>query len=1319
MKKLLCLFIAILCALPLVACGMRSVTNTVSNEYVTKLRSYDSAKGEFELLSNDTKPSQTETDTDMYQLGDVNKDGSVTSVDLLILFKYIYNSNLYPIEDERLGDANRDEEITSEDVLKIFKNIYSPDLYPLDFIILNSNTLGEAYYIFEVYSFYGNTNGWNVDNRFDLYNTTGSKNYALSDRSDEEFYSLSRDFDNENNGILRLELLANLASSNGGMHLSFKDPNGDSVVSITEKNGYLTLAGETEYIFDIQVSSNPDYPNPYSIIFEVDLDKGTASAMINNSNTGFVNIADDAVISRFECGTSKLGGGYVKPLHAELCKNYLLSERFLINSDNVGNAPALWDVNGDVTLAYIGGEDERGLDRSSAMLTSAVGTTSSASRSFDAISGNIAFETFVLLPEKIDGASVALMSGENEVLKFETKNGKIVMNDVVLHDYIANVWQNLHIDANTETGTADIYINGKYKETVEFNAKYFDAVNVVNANIDSEKSSVMYFDDVVLYNLFDYVDYPSYPQVASSDDYNVGVNVCWLWRDQNSGEGWQVNSAFSELDTYLGFYDEGLRETADWELKYMAEHGIDFINACWYGPAGNLSTPIKKMAVSYSALHDGYMYAKYSDLVDFSIMWENTSQNVTNFEQFKEYIWNYWTEYYFSDTRYARLDNKAVLTVWNYANMVKAFSDGNEETTDDVSVAIEFMNQELRKMGYDGIIILIATQGTESASTYQNYAVNGVSGSYAYHYGAAGYDPEHQINANRTNYKNSLGVSHHIPTISTGFNDVARNDSRDPLITPEDHLAVCEDVKEILAQYNTGTWIDNTVMISTWNEYSEGTYIFPCEQNGFSYLENIRTAFTNDTSDHSTLDVKPTEDQIDRVTHMYPDNYTTIRWQQYEQSDEQKRLNDTTNYVTVSDLTKTLSQWGVSHGVTSFTTYSWNGYIKGTSESTDFGIKHTLSSTVNAADAPILHIQMESDTTGDIEVFFATSSTTGDSFVGERRVAGPSIKKVNEKVDYYINMASHSEWKDVITQLRIDPGNGSESTTFKIYKIELMNYPEKDSGIAEIVINHSEYDPQFYPISTVDGDYEVVGDVGRGFYSMMMLYTEWNRFTETLTVKTRDEKTIVFTVGSDKITVNGVSQSLGYIFSLRDGLPVFRIKGLCELLGYKYTVEDNRILIQSCTDTEYEMLGKRVEGLWEFDFAGFTDGWKAQNASMTVDGNGVLVLTPTNSDSAIYKEVKFNANKYSQLIIGVKYFDGLEKFNPHFYFLTTSSITWNEAEHVSATYEIPNNVKVGDTVYATFILPSCASWTGDITHIRIDAISDTQVHEIDSVQLLK
>ena len=1171
---------------------------------------------------------------------------------------------------------------------------------------LNNNAYGEAYYIAEVFGLYSRPNGWNIDDRFDIYNTTGNYTLSLVDHSDLEFKSFFRDFDKESDGILRLATIVSVNSSKGGAYIAFENAEGDKVIKLAEKNGYWVLISKTELVSNYLIPSASDNAQTFAITLEIDLDKNTAFVIINNKYAGQVEIPEDASLTRLSYGFEKTGSGSITLNHAELNKNYALSENFLTLSSTVNRTPALWDVEGNFRLQTIASEQYQ--DVYSMKSVTSAGKSSVAKRSFDAIYGKISFETFVLLPKKADGASVALTSGGQEILKFETVDGKFVMGDVVFHDYIANVWQCLHIDADTETGIAKIYINGKERATVSFTAESFDGVKI---EFSPDSDAVMWFDDVVLYNLYDYADYPSYPQVAESTDYNVGVNVCWLWRDQNSGEGWEATSSFPEFDTFLGFYDEGLRETADWELKYMAEHGIDFIHACWYAPAYSQTDPIKKMRVSYSALHEGYMHAKYSDLVDFCIMWENTAPGAVSFEQFKEIIWNYWKEYYFSDSRYLRLDNKAVLTVWSIDRMVQAF-----QGAESVNAVIEFMNRELIEMGYDGLILLFAVQGVQSSGVYEYFDRCGFDGSYAYHYGTQGYSAEHQINANRANYENSLDISHHIPTISIGFNDVGRNDTRDPVISAEDHLKVCEDAREILSLYNTGTWRDNTVMISTWNEYSEGTYVFPCEQNGFTYLENIRKVFTNDTSDHSDIDVKPTQTQIDRVSHMYPDNHSPIRWHQFEESDEQKRFNDVDGYVTVKKFDMSVygdaSSWSISHGIGKFSTTS--GVIMGISSSSDFGIFTNLKENIPASEAPILHIRMQSSAKGTLEIFFATPDAP--NFDGVRRVA-VSIKETDTMVDYYITMSSNSAWINQISRLRIDPGT-TENCTFIIDLVEFMNYPPADSDTLKININHNDYELRFTPAATSDGDWEVVGETRRGFYSMMLLYHEWDRFSGKLTIKTKDERTIVFTVGSNKITVNGKEQELGYSFTLRDGLPVFKIKQLCTLLGYKYTIDGNTLLIQSCTDKEYEILGNRVEGQWEFDHENFTDGWKAQNCKIVIDGNGTIICAPTNGDPAIFKQVSFGASEYDTLTVGLKYFDGLECMTASFYFLTSSDNAWNEEKSVKATYHIPDGVSEGDTVYVTFDLSSCEKWTGNVTYIRIDAVPNDRVHEIDCVKLL-
>lgn len=1174
---------------------------------------------------------------------------------------------------------------------------------------IDARAFTDPYYIIEAVQPNGRNglaNGWNYDNRFDLYNTSGTDKSVLSDTADDKFYSLIRDFDPEYEGVLRLEALIDATSGETGIYIAFENADEDILFQLTPKGGKWAFAGTTEVVTPVEISDTT--VERFAIEMDIDLDNNTASLVINNIPCGTVSIPEDAVLSRLVLGTNKVGKGNLSMLHVRLSKNYAVNDRFLVGREEViGQTPANWEISGDFAIDKM--ESMRGYDYFSVKADSKAGTVSTAERSFIPVTGKISFETMILLPENTDGASVALTSAGQEVIKFETRDGKLYVGDIMVNDYTANIWQTLHVDADTLAGTAEIKVNGKTKATVDITAKVFDGVKITFA---PDKDAVMWFDDVNVYNLIDHADYPSYPQVAESTDYNIGLNVCWLWRDQQSGEGWDSVSPFPEFDSFLGFYDEGLRETADWELKWMAEHGIDFIHACWYCPSGDVRNPIKGMRHSYSALHDGYMNAKYSDLVDFCIMWENNGQDCTSFEQFREYIWNYWVEYYFKDPRYARLDNKAVLTVWNRTKFETAF--GGAEGTRE---AVSFMNEELKKLGYDGIIILASTQGANPSSTYTDITNLGYDATYGYHWGPNGYSADYQIECNEADIASSAGISHHIPTVSVGFNDVGRNETRDPIITGEDHLRVCQYIKETLDTFDTGTWKDNTLFVSTWNEYSEGTYVLPTASNGFDYLENIRLTFTNDTSDHSALDVKPTQAQIDRVSHMYPPNHAPIRWFQFEEpsADESGEISTDSLVPVITYDMSTEEGTGLWENQFGMSDYSEeNGVIKGTGAGEDYAIRLDPEAWFEADTAPVLHIRIKNDAMANIEVFYTTDSDTAWNSKKSKTVA---ITSTGEFVDYYINMTTTGTWTGKITGLRIDPQ--SAAGTFEISLIELMNFPpEGEDAIPSVVVNGALLDFTFYPEILEDGEFEVVGEARqKGFYSAMRVYHEWDRFTGdgVLTLKTRDEKTLVFTVGSDKVLVDGEEQELGFTFRLRDGLPVFHLKKLCDLLGYKYTVEGKTISVQAATDEEYEILKNRVPDQWEFEVGGETEGWRTQNCSITII-NGRLIISPANSDPAVINTVFFDADDYTHVAIGVVYDkEALANQRPQLFFTTKSSTSYTADKCINGEYN-GEGLEDGDILEVIFDLGSNSLFSGTITGLRFDPLGSTSTVEVEYIR---
>lgn len=80
---------------------------------------------------NDCGTTKTEEIPMLVKLGDVTCDGEITNSDVLAIYRYIYNAEIYPV-DINVGDVNKDGYVTNSDVLVIFRYIYNPELYPIE-----------------------------------------------------------------------------------------------------------------------------------------------------------------------------------------------------------------------------------------------------------------------------------------------------------------------------------------------------------------------------------------------------------------------------------------------------------------------------------------------------------------------------------------------------------------------------------------------------------------------------------------------------------------------------------------------------------------------------------------------------------------------------------------------------------------------------------------------------------------------------------------------------------------------------------------------------------------------------------------------------------------------------------------------------------------------------------------------------------------------------------------------------------------------------------------------------------------------------------
>ena len=133
MKKFLVLFIALACTLSLTACGsIKGYTHTDAE----KIENLPPSACEDRAICNLT--TNLSTGTSSYKLGDVDKNGEISNADILLLYRYIYNSNIFPLDDGTtpspftLGDVNKDGKITNRDILMFYKYIYNPTSFPFE-----------------------------------------------------------------------------------------------------------------------------------------------------------------------------------------------------------------------------------------------------------------------------------------------------------------------------------------------------------------------------------------------------------------------------------------------------------------------------------------------------------------------------------------------------------------------------------------------------------------------------------------------------------------------------------------------------------------------------------------------------------------------------------------------------------------------------------------------------------------------------------------------------------------------------------------------------------------------------------------------------------------------------------------------------------------------------------------------------------------------------------------------------------------------------------------------------------------------------------
>ena len=911
--------------------------------------------------------------------------------------------------------------------------------------------------------------------------------------------------------------------------------------------------------------------------------------------------------------------------------------------------------------------------------------------SFAPLSGTVIGETEFIIPAAGAESSFALCCGEDAVVDFTSDGTNFYANgELVYENLVKNLWYRLRLEARTGEDLAVIWLNGRQIAEVPLavETSYIDTIRVSN----TKKSSVMLDEVRVVEKIYheDYVPEPVLP--AGTEDYIVGMNICSLWRE-GTHYGWGCISAYEDAEPVLGYYDEGVPETADWEIKYMVEHGIDFQAFCWYANASN--EPLHNLHLE-NHLHDGYMYAEYSDAMKYCLIWEaSNASKPDGLASWKSYYVPYLIENYFKDGRYMTIDNQLVLCVFG-SNKLKD-TLGSEAAVKEI---FDYLEEEVQKLGFDGMIYLACGSSSDSL------AAMGFDGSYCYNWGTAGYDVE----VNKKSILNSASVTsmYTVPTVSVGFNSIPWHGIRYPMMTVEDyeeaHLWVRD---EYLPQYaEKGTWQENFVMLSTWNEYGEGTYIMPTAGNGgFGYIDALRKVYTSEEVDES-LNLVPTAEQKERITHLYPQHHRILRKTGYYDVTAHSVLTP----VFTIDYTDKAGISASRVGNEQITADGISGYVNGDTLIVKTGIN------IPAAETPYLRVTLDVPKGTACEVFFITDTesqwTQNKSF--------QFVSTVDGRNEYVLDMSSRGEWKDNIIGLRVDPGQLTEGTGdpdknwFVLTSVEFMTDPSRT-----LWINDQAVEMQLYKETSEDGQLLIAFDPKIALDYRLNAFHDWDAGTKTLTLEMNGH-TLVYTAGSDTYLLDGGEKALGYTLYLQDGLPMLPVEQLCRDAGYTCEVEEDEVRIRTTQYDYFAGISERVPGQWEFDTDGDTEGWYSTDFSlMAMNGTMTATQITDNSDPIIRlnEDVGLNAADYGTLEIRCRYrYDSTYAQHISMYFTTDTQDSMSEA--LSARLVMPSTDSGDEWQVLTADLTAIEGWKGLIKQLRFDPFNATGDMEIDYIRFL-
>ena len=581
--------------------------------------------------------------------------------------------------------------------------------------------------------------------------------FKLRDTSDQRAVTLRRRIARQTEGRITMEMRFMLPAALEGAAWQLRDLD-DAAVALIVHDGKLCNATDGGPVPLVPLELNHEY----GVRVDADLDAQTAAIFVDGqlqiAAAPFLRPVKSLDYVLITTGASAVGDMFL-PL-VRVFKGYRACETFATCAP--GSVPSDWETQGPASVETLRCASEPDI------YSMQLGQGAAAEKTIDTLSTKTVWEFRLLLPEKCDGAQAELACGAQRAGSVVSDDGHLCWVDTqgarvpLVKNYRGNLWYAFKVVADPETGKAEFFVNGKAIGPAADFSQRGEAFRAVRFAMSGP--GVMWLDDVRVYPWQDYPsDYVPTPQPATRrGDYLLGAQSCSLWKEGDAYAGWDYVYPFADRrKPFLGWYDEGNPEVADWEIKWQVEHGIDFEQYCWYRPNDAVNHPIKD-GVLEQGIRDGLFNARYSGLKKFTIMYTNQGAGDTNPADWQNHIIPYWIEYFFRDPRYLKIDGKPVLAIYYPDNFLRDFGGA-----EGAHAAVQRLREDCVRAGFPGVIVLMELRSA-NRDVMQKMKAMGIDYCYAYTWGTGDVNRQRQDNVAQRDAVAATGFRM-LPSISVGW----------------------------------------------------------------------------------------------------------------------------------------------------------------------------------------------------------------------------------------------------------------------------------------------------------------------------------------------------------------------------------------------------------------------------------------------------------------------------------------------------------------------------------------------------------------------